>query len=567
MNSNLSPFKFLDAYRQEDSDVFFGRETETGKLYDALSGVRQLLLYGPSGSGKTSLIECGFRNQFSDADWFALTIRRGQNLIASFYNAVNDSLLQKLPEPGSRTSVDPDAEFGHAIATLFAQRYQPVYLLFDQFEELLILGTDSEKTEFFKKLYRLIRFKVPCRVILIMREEFIGYLSQFEHLCPGLFNHRFRLEKMGRKNVEYVLNKILTAERYLKSFDVEQAGRLVENILLKLPDNKQEIDLAHVQVFLGELWDRACAEQGNREKPLLHPLLIEETDNLESVLDVFLKKQFNELEPVYGEKAPLEALAAMITERNTKLQISHASLNKELEKDEVILKAPLSNLLTDLEKRRIIRTLKTGDETQYEISHDILALLVGQSKTEDMRLREKAEDIYKLYEDRTGNFSQDDLNYLQPYAHYRKYPDTLKQKMEESRKKIESEKREKEQQQKKRLLRARIFAAVISILALGAIGLARYGFQQKGIADKERDEAYRQEKTARENLVKAYDSEIKRIEKEISVNKINEASLIQFGANDVVERVRFIIDSLSNHKNTILSEKEKLLGNTLYPKK
>lgn len=63
MSQTHSPFKFLDSYQQTDIEVFFGREKETLNLYNALSGVKHLMVYGPSGSGKTSLVECGLRNQ------------------------------------------------------------------------------------------------------------------------------------------------------------------------------------------------------------------------------------------------------------------------------------------------------------------------------------------------------------------------------------------------------------------------------------------------------------------------------------------------------------------------
>ena len=94
-----SPFKFLDAYQKEDSHVFFGREKETNDLYEALSGVKHLLVYGPSGAGKTSLIECGLRNQFSDADWFALSIRRGDNINAAVIARINEALEEKKSQP------------------------------------------------------------------------------------------------------------------------------------------------------------------------------------------------------------------------------------------------------------------------------------------------------------------------------------------------------------------------------------------------------------------------------------------------------------------------------------
>ncbi|MEP7111355.1 MAG: ATP-binding protein, partial [Ferruginibacter sp.] len=181
MSQVLSPFKFLDSYQQADADVFFGREKETGDLYNALSGVKHLMVYGPSGSGKTSLVECGLRNQFSDADWFAITIRKGADINASVYTSINMALKEQIEmDPATKMPVDAQIEFGQAIEKLFAERYQPVYLLFDQFEELLISGNAEEKKKFFTLLNKLIRNKVPCRIMLIMREEFIGHLSEFE---------------------------------------------------------------------------------------------------------------------------------------------------------------------------------------------------------------------------------------------------------------------------------------------------------------------------------------------------------------------------------------------------
>jgi len=250
MNQVNSPFKFLDSYQKADADIFFGREKETLDLYSALSGVKHLLVYGPSGSGKTSLIECGLRNQFSDADWYALTVRKGADINASVFASINEALKEKIElDPITKMPVNPQIEFGQAVEKLFAERYQPVYLLFDQFEELLISGQTDEKNTFFTLLNKLIRNKLPCRVLLIMREEFIGHLSEFEPLCPSIFQHRFRVEKMGRTNVEEVIYKILEAPRYRASFNANDSRKLAESILSKLPDKKMEIELAHVQVF------------------------------------------------------------------------------------------------------------------------------------------------------------------------------------------------------------------------------------------------------------------------------------------------------------------------------
>ena len=430
MSQAPSPFKFLDSYQKADSDVFFGREKETHDLYTALSGVKHLMVYGPSGSGKTSLVECGLRNQFSDADWYAITIRKGSNINASVFASINNALIEKIElDPVTKMPVDTAIEFGQAIDQLFAERYQPVYLLFDQFEELLISGETAEKEKFFTLLNKLIRNKVPCRIMLIMREEFIGYLSEFEQFCPSIFQHRFRVEKMGRKNVEEVLDRILEAPRYRTFFKVADSHQLTETILSKLPDKRKEIELAHVQVFLGELWDRAQRTKKTNELPLLSASLIKDDDDLEGVLESFLKKQMKELEGVYGERVPLELLAAMISERFTKLQMSEAAIKADLDNKKVSSKKPIAELLKELEQRRIIRTIKAGDERQFEISHDTLALVVGQNLTEEMKMREKASEIYKVYGERQGLFTQDDLDYLRPFKNYLAYSDELQDKI------------------------------------------------------------------------------------------------------------------------------------------
>lgn len=413
-----SPFKFLDAYQKDDFDIFFGRETETEDLYDALSGVKHLLVYGPSGAGKTSLIECGLRNQFSDADWFALTIRRGTNIIDSFYTAINTALEEKIPLNAQHLPEDETVSFEAAIEQLFAERYQPVYLLFDQFEELMISGTDNEQKAFFTQLNQLIRYRIPCRVLLIMREEFIGHLSEFEPLCPSIFKHLFRLEKMRRTDVQNVITKTLDAPQFTNDFTTENSNQLAQQILTKLPDKVKEIELTHVQVFLNELWERAIKKTADTVKPIIHSGLIEKEDNLQRILDSFLKKQLKELILSHGNQAPLEVLAAMISERHTKLQLTSQDINTVLIDNEVDLQKPLPILLEAFRQCKIIRELKSDEETTYEITHDILALAVGQNLTEEMQLREKAKEVVNVYEERTGYFSEEELIYLARFEGY-----------------------------------------------------------------------------------------------------------------------------------------------------
>src|SRR5437763_1902376 len=85
------PFKFLDAYSMEDTDIFFGRDEEIEILYEMVFQTSILLIYGASGTGKTSLIQCGLASKFQSHDWLALTIRRGSNINAAFEKALADA--------------------------------------------------------------------------------------------------------------------------------------------------------------------------------------------------------------------------------------------------------------------------------------------------------------------------------------------------------------------------------------------------------------------------------------------------------------------------------------------
>ena len=134
-----SPFKFLDAYTAQDKDRFFGRELEQQRLIELLFRSRLMMVYGQSGTGKSSLVQCGLTKVMSPADYFPVLIRRRTNLITSLQTAVG-SLIDK-PD---------DTDVLDLVAQLSRYVMRPVYLIFDQFEELFISGDQAEQTVFFR---------------------------------------------------------------------------------------------------------------------------------------------------------------------------------------------------------------------------------------------------------------------------------------------------------------------------------------------------------------------------------------------------------------------------------
>ena len=167
------PFKLLDAYSRDDSEFFFGRMEEVDQLYEMVFQSDILLVYGASGTGKTSLIQCGLASRFQSHDWLALNIRRGNDLNTSLNNTLRDasgglSDVELAWAEGDNSSDGPKFSTQRSLLarrfeTIFLQHFKPIYLIFDQFEELYTLGDDSEEQIFVEAVQEILRLEQPVK--------------------------------------------------------------------------------------------------------------------------------------------------------------------------------------------------------------------------------------------------------------------------------------------------------------------------------------------------------------------------------------------------------------------
>ena len=279
-----SPFKFLDAYAPEDKDIFFGRDKEIDALYNMVYKTPLVMVYGLSGTGKTSLVQGGLAKRFDGPDWLPFLIRKEEN--------INDSLRKLLQQDLPENEHHADLKI--IVERLFYKYFRPIYLLFDQFEELFILGSREEQMQFMNDIQKLQEAELPCRIVFILREEYIGQLYEFEKLIPSLFDYKLRVEPMTNKYIRQVMTQSFAAfNMELESPVEDRLDQMVE----KLSAGKSNIPLPYLQVYLDMLYQKVYKKtypKGSHKKlPQLKitKSIIDDFGEIDDVLNRFLSEK------------------------------------------------------------------------------------------------------------------------------------------------------------------------------------------------------------------------------------------------------------------------------------
>lgn len=460
-----SPFKFLDAYTKQDKDIFFGRERETEDLFQKVFESKILLVYGISGTGKTSIINCGLANKFEDSDWMPVYVRRGKDM--------NTSLDIEL-EKASLTELDSSSSLTKRIKSLYLDFFKPVYLIFDQFEELFIFGNDEERKILVENIHELVDSNVECRCIFSLREEYLAHLSEFESLIPEFLSNRQRIEKMTRQQARDVIEGPCLAN------GIELEQDFPDTLLEKLSPGSTKVELTYLQVFLDMIF-RLSAGQNRFTIDQ-----IEKAGEVSDLLGNFLEEQINTLD---DPETGLLVLKAFVSMQGTKKLISL---------DEIGVFAQTfgssvdPQVLTELLLHFVnLRVLKDKDENDlYELRHDSLASKIYEKITlvekELLEIKDFLENAYMNNQRRGVLLLENDLTYIAPYLDKLFLSKEIMQLISTSKKAA-----------------ARKITRRRRLIAVGAIALIVVLTVFSGWAIKERQEAVKQSEIARDQEFEA----------------------------------------------------------------
>ncbi|PLX04295.1 MAG: hypothetical protein C0594_09300, partial [Marinilabiliales bacterium] len=434
-----SPFKFLDSFDKNDKDIFFGRERETEELYQKIFESKILLVYGVSGTGKSSLIHCGLANKFEDSDWLPINVRRVSNINKSLISSIQSLATEK---------VDESKSLKKQLQSLYLDHFKPIYLIFDQFEELFIFGTEDEKKEFIKSVKKIAESELQVKFLFVIREEYLASITEFEREIPEFLENRIRIEKMRRQNAEECINGPCKVHK----IEVEEG--FAKSLLDKLSPDSSDIELTYLQVYLDKVFRIS-------DKQHFHLNLLEQIGNVSDLLGDFLEEQIAQLDK---PEDALAILKSFVSNKGTKRPatreeiVSYAtSLGRKIDAVET------DQLIQSFVGLRILRD--KDDNNRYELRHDALAAKIFEKISGDekelMEVRQFVENAYEVFQNRNILLSSDDVRYLSEYESRITLRDELNEFVSNSKKEHKARKRSL---RRVTIISAFAFVAMISFL-------------------------------------------------------------------------------------------------------
>jgi len=301
-----NPYRGLAAFREVDAPFFFGRESFTAQLSDAVRK-RSLVavIVGSSGSGKSSTVFAGLLPQLrNQGDWLIRTCRPRDYPFQAVAGALSpilepgsheiDHLIetQKLAEALRRG----DLSLYHVAVRALEKHPEAkrLLLVIDQFEELYTLCPDpEERRQFLDELLTAVEAGAeqhlpPFTLLLTLRADFMGQALTHRPFSDALQDGALILGPMNRDELRAAIEN--PAEIQGAAFETGLVARLLDDV------GEEPGNLPLLEFALSLLWDRL--DQGWATHATY-----EEIGRVDGALARYAEEVFNELTTDRQEQA------------------------------------------------------------------------------------------------------------------------------------------------------------------------------------------------------------------------------------------------------------------------
>ena len=413
-----NPWPGLAAFGEAQADFFFGRQREVEDLFRRVRLNRLTVLYAQSGLGKTSLVRAALFPKLRAAGMLPVAIRldfsagappaRAQIWLA-LAAALADAKLAA-PKLGEDQTL---WEYFHQRA--LEVRAIPV-LVFDQFEELFTLGTERAGGAGFvrdclNELASLIENRPPdrvearfdrepklvaqydfdrqdYRVLLSLREDYLAHLHDLSERIPSITLNNMRLTALDGPRALEAVEKPGAARKLIAPGAADAIVRVVAGARDERPERSTSGLFDHTGEHDGRgaetplealvvdpsLLSLLCRELNHKRQeerlPAITSALVDA--NRQNILNNFYARGLAGL----GDAVQIFVEEDLLTESGFR-----ETLVKDSAEDKLRRRGGDPRALKVLENRRLLHFEQRGNLTRVELTHDVLAPVVRQSRS------------------------------------------------------------------------------------------------------------------------------------------------------------------------------------------
>jgi WD40 repeat protein/serine/threonine protein kinase len=310
----LSPYRGLEAFREQDARWMFGREAEVGELVELFRAdrIRFLTIIGASGSGKSSLVMAGLcpalrHGVLGDGcDWAIAYLRPGARPCEALAHALvqlqgsRDAIDAALQIKHLRDALLDEADTLRMVAHSMSANGNKILLVVDQLEELFTeagLGSDGASSGAEAFVRNLLEATAGTAgfgnlwVVSTLRADFVQRGLEVGELARALKGGTyFALPPMGEQQIRAAIER--PARRV--GFTIE--AKLVEKLVAASVHQAGRLPL--LQHVLRELWQR----RDSQRRMLAHDVYAE-TGGLEGAIAIAAERALEQLRRELGAQA------------------------------------------------------------------------------------------------------------------------------------------------------------------------------------------------------------------------------------------------------------------------
>jgi len=385
------------SFQEPDHGHFFGRKRATDELLLRVLSVRLLLQFAPSGVGKTSLLNAGLFPLLRPHGYFPFTVRLN-HAHETLVQAVTRSLRDAVRDAGLRDPVIPDAApsvwallSGSRLWNQELRLLIPV-LVFDQFEEVFTLRDEAFRKSFALEIGDLSQGRhAPARVeaagdgapdakvIISLREEYLGALEEMTTAIPDLFRERLRLPPLTAREAKDAIVEPakLDGDWVSPRFAFEESECLPG--LIDFIDGASErvrvIEPLTLQLVCQQAENIAVARASQTPHPTLTLADFGGMAGLERLVHGYYTSEIAKVGDAATRKKVVTLFeVGLLDPSGTKrLMLEQSEIQRKFGVDETVLYTLVAS--------RLLRREPRNESVFYEISHDRLTEAIGRNRS------------------------------------------------------------------------------------------------------------------------------------------------------------------------------------------